>query len=179
MRQQTVTLSAAGSSKWLLVDPRRFQDFNANLAVTLDNTANLTYDVELTLDANSNQRWQKATIARTGTTATVTLADHGLKTGDNIQVFDTNYTNHNPEPNLEGSFDITVTGDDTFTYTVVDTGQTSAIGRIISFSVFDHASLAGETTEQSGVQNDPVSGIRLNITAYTAGSATLTVLQQG
>lgn len=179
MRQQIVTLSAAGSSKWLFVDPRRFQEFQASLAVTLDSTANLTYDVEFTLDANSKERWQRATIARVTTTATVTLVDHGLATGDNVQIFNTNANSSNPEPNLEGRFDVTVVDDDTFTYTVADTGQTSADALVLSFKVFDHATIAGETTSQTGSQDTPVTAFRLNITAYTAGSATLTVLQQG
>lgn len=180
MRQQVVTQGAAGATQWLFVDNRRFgTDFNVGLQTTLASGSTLTYDVELTKDRNTKERWKKVSIARVTTTATVTLTDHGLKTGDNVVIFDTNYTNHNPESNLEGSFDITVLTANTFTYTVADTGQTSAIGRLISFNVVDHASIAGETTAQTGVQTEPVSAIRLNVTAYTDGAVTLTALQQG
>lgn len=180
MRQQVIKQSAAGSSKWLFVDNRRFSsDFELGLQTTIESGATLTYDVELTTDRNTNVRWKKASISRTTTTATVTLANHGLKTGDNVIIFDTNYTNHNPETNLEGSFDITVTGVNTFTYTVTDTGQTAAICRLISFNVFDHADIAAETTAQQGVQSTPVSAVRLNVTAFTDGFVELTVLQQG
>lgn len=174
MRQQVVTLSAAGASQWLFTDPRRFLSFQTGLVVTLDSTANLTYDVELTLDANSQERHQIISIARVTTTATVTLVDHGLAVGDNVTVFNTG------ESNLDGSHDVaTVVDDDSFTYTVADTGAASAEGKLISFRVIKHPTLQGDTTAEAGVQDSPVTAIRLNITAYTAGSATLTVLQQG
>ena len=180
MRQQVITQDAAGTSEWLPVDNRRHgNDFNASLAVTLETASTLTYDVDLTYDRNSVVRWQKVTLSRTTTTVTATLVDHGLITGDNVEIFDSNYTNHNSEPNFEGRFDVTVVDKDTFTYTVADTGQTSGIARLVSFRVVKHPTLQGDTTAQVGIQNEPVSAIRLNVTAFTAGSATLTVLQQG
>lgn len=181
MRQQVTTLSAAGVSSWLFSDNRRHgTDFNASLAVTLSQAANLTYDVELTYDRNDINRVNKVSIARVTTVATVTLADHGLRVGDSVVIFDTNYTSHNPEPNFEGTFQVVTTPtDDTFTITVVDTGQASSIGRLMSFKVFKHPTLQGDTVGEAGIQNEPVSAIRLNVTAHTLGDATLTVLQQG
>ena len=179
MRPQVVRLDNVGTSQWLFVDPRRNQDFQVSLAVTLDVSSTLTYDVDLTYDLNTVERWQDVSIARVTTTATVTLIGHGLATGDNVQVFDTNFIGHNPESNLEGRFDVTVIDKDNFSYTVANTGQTSAIGRIISFRVFKHPTLQGDTAAEGGTQDSPVAAARLNVTAFTQGAATLTVLQQG
>jgi hypothetical protein len=41
---------------------------------------------------------------------------------------------------------------------------------------FDHSTVTGKTTNQDGNYAFPVYAIRLNVTAYTAGTATLTVL---
>ncbi len=179
MSQQVVTLDQAGASQWLWLDSRRFIEQNSSLAVTYDADGNLTYDVELTYDRNSNLRWQRATITRVTTTATVTLVDHGLNTGDNVTVFDTGYTSHTPVPDLEGTFDITVVDKDTFTYTVASGANLNVVSRVVSFRVFDHPDLTAKTSGEAAVQRDPVSGVRLNVTAYTAGQVTLTVLQQG
>lgn len=180
MRQQVITQGSAGASQWLTTDTRRHgNDFSASLAVTLEPASNLTYDVDLTYDRNANARWQRVTITRVTTTATATLVDHGLQTGDNVIIFDSNYTNHSPESNFEGSFDVTVVDKDTFTYTVTDTGDTSGIARIITFRIVKHPTLQADTSGEVGIQNEPIAAARINVTTYTAGSATLTVLQQG
>lgn len=180
MRQQVVTRGALGSSKWLFTDNRRFStDFNVGLQTTLANGATLVYAVQTTKDRNAKTRWQKVSITRVTTTATITLANHGLKTGDNVIIFDTNYTNHNPEPNFEGSFDVTVLSTSTFSIAVSDTGQASSIGRLISYSVSDHDVIVDEFAATESSQTDPVSAVRLNVSAYTDGDVTLTALQQG
>lgn len=181
MRQQVTTLSAAGVSPWLFADNRRHgTEFNTSLAVTLSQAADLTYDVELSYDRNDINRYQKVSISRAATVAIVTLVDHGLQVGDSVVIFNTNYTTHNPEPNFEGTFQVVTTPtDDTFTITVANTGDTAAIGQLLTFKVFKHSTLEGTIADETGVQNDPVSAVRLNVTAYTSGDATLTVLQQG
>ena len=182
MRQQVVTLDAVGTSKWLQTDNRRHgTEFNTSLAVTFDSAGfgQITYDVDLTYDRFDQSRYQKVTISRVTTTATVTLNDHGLSTGDNVEIFDTNYTTHDPESNFEGSFDVVVIDVNSFRYTVANTGATSAIGRAITFRVVKHPTLQGDAVAQAGIQNEPVSAVRLDVTALSAGKATLTVLQQG
>lgn len=180
MRQQVTTLNAAGVSPWLFMDNRRLHDFESSLAVTLSQAANLTYDVEMTYDQSALSRDQQISIARVTTTATITLVNHGLRVEDSVVIFDTNFTTHNPEPNFEGTFQVATTpNDNTFTITVADTGAASAIGRLRSFTVFKHPTLQGDTSGEGGIQNDPVTAVRLNITAYTTGSAKLTVLQEG
>lgn len=44
---------------------------------------------------------------------------------------------------------------------------------------FDHATLVNKTASSDGNYASPVTGIRLNVTAYTGGSATMTVIQAG
>ena len=184
MRSQVTTVSAAGQSPWLFLDTRRYNGrHNTSLAVTLSQAANLTYDVELAYDQNTQERIQKISVSRVTTTATAQLAsgNHGLRTNDSVVIFDTNYTSHAPEPNFEGVFQVASTPNDTqFTYTVADTGAASAKeARLLIFKVFKHPTLQGDTVGEAGIQNEPVSAVRLNVTAYTAGEATLTVLQQG
>lgn len=164
-----------GATRWLYQDTRRFSGkFNASIIVTLSTDANLTYDVELTKDRNSVDRYRNVTLSRSGTCVTVTLPDHGLNVGDNVQVFNTN------DSNFEGSFDVVVVTDvDTFVYEVTDTGSTSSDGTLISFRVFPHPTLKSESTTQFGTQKNPVSGIRLKVTSFTAGRADITTLQQG
>ena len=181
MRQQVTTVSAAGQSPWLFVDSRRYNGrFNASLAVTLSQAATLTYTVELTYDQNSKERDQQVSISRAATVATITLNDHGLQVGDSVVLFDSNFTTHSPESNFEGVFQVATTPtDNTYTITVANTGTTSGIARQRSFRVFNHPTLQGDTADEGGVQNEPVTAVRLNVTSYTGGSAQLTVLQQG
>lgn len=180
MRQQVAELDLVGSSPWLFTDNRRHgTDFNLGIQVTLAPASVLTYSVEQSKDRNAIERVRSdLSIARVTTTATATLLDHGLKTGDSVVIYDTNFTTHNPEPNLEGRFDITVVDKDTFTYTVANTGQTAAIGRVISYNVAP-TGVTDEFTEIETAIVEPLSALRLNITAFTSGSAKLTVLQQG
>jgi len=44
---------------------------------------------------------------------------------------------------------------------------------------FDHSSLAAKTASSDGNYAYPVSAIRLNVSAYTSGTATLNILQAG
>lgn len=44
---------------------------------------------------------------------------------------------------------------------------------------FDNATLAAKTASSDGNYAFPVSAIRLNVTSYTSGSATMNVLQAG
>jgi hypothetical protein len=76
---------------------------------------------------------------------------------------------------------VTLTAGATLTYTVQHTfddvfaaGFTPA-----GASWFPHATLAAKTASSDGNYVAPVTAIRLNVTAYTSGSATLTVIQAG
>ncbi len=62
------------------------------------------------------------------------------------------------------TYDIEHTFDDVFDSTVTPTA-------------FKHATVVSQTTNKDGSYTAPVRAIRLNVTAFTAGSATLTLLQ--
>ena len=44
---------------------------------------------------------------------------------------------------------------------------------------FDHATITGKTASFDGNFAFPVTGVRLNVTPYTSGTATMNVLQAG
>jgi hypothetical protein len=44
---------------------------------------------------------------------------------------------------------------------------------------FDHPTLAGQTTSQYGALDTPARMVRLNVTGWVAGTATMTVVQSG
>ena len=70
---------------------------------------------------NKDGPWYTSSIARTTTTATVTLTDHGFKTGDEVHVTDAGSPFNTTAPKT-----VTRATKDTFTYAVSDTGATSA-----------------------------------------------------
>ncbi len=173
MRPYQITLGAAGSSPWKKVDPHK-RSWAMSAAVTLDATANLTYSVEYSYDDTGANI--PCTISRTTTVATITFpSPHGLTTADSVIVTGTGSTN------LDGSFAVaSVPSSTTVTYTVSNTGITSAIHPQVSpMRVFALTALAAQTAKKDSNFTAPIWAIRLTISSYTAGSATLTALQVG
>ena len=83
------------------------------------------------------------TIASTGTTATVTHTTHGLATNDNVLIEGANEDEYN------GAFQITVTGTNTYTYTMNGDPVDTATGTITSTMV-----LLNGLTNASGIITD-------------------------
>lgn len=175
MKSVTVSLSAAGNSAWLPIDYRQVP-FALALAVNLSQAANLTVDVQFAFD---RPNYRTVLISRVGTTATVTDVAHQLKTGDSIIVqgagspFDTD---------ANAGADITVTGNDTYTYTVANSGPTFAQPdmKLRSFRPQTHATLTaitGAGQRVSGSITSPVTAVRLKTSAFVAGVAELTAVQ--
>ncbi len=73
------------------------------------------------------------------------------------------------------SFAVTI-GAGVLTYTVQHTLD-DIWNPLITPVWFDHSSVAAETTNQDGNYAFPIAAIRLNVTAWTSGTATLTVIQ--
>lgn len=44
---------------------------------------------------------------------------------------------------------------------------------------FDHSTITGKTANQDGNYAFPIAAVRLNVTAFTSGSVTMTLLQAG
>jgi hypothetical protein len=172
MRPIQVTVGAAGPSPWVPLN--RYQSpFNVALGVTLSSGAALTYKIQHVFD--DPQQTYQCSISRSTTTATVTLVSHGLVAGDSVTVVAAGAP-------LDGTFQVaSITDADTFTYTVANSGATASgpSARLAKHRVFDHAQMVSMTNSEDGNYAFPIAALRLNITSYTSGKATLTVLQGG
>lgn len=95
--------------------------------------------------------------SRSGTTATVTLTAHGLETGNKVLIEPNSGTADN---SAYGIKTITVTGANTFTYTMTDAGATTGVTVDITGVLISEATtalgVADDTRSLSG--NQPVQG---------------------
>lgn len=78
-------------------------------------------------------------------------------------------------------FGVVLSNTPTLTYTVQHTFDvlgdgTNGTTTPANAKWFDHPTVAAETTDQDGNYAYPIYALRLNVTAYTAGTATITVL---
>lgn len=172
MRPVVVTLSATGKSQWIVVNELALA-FGIGLAVAISSGATITYTVEHTFDETGPDGKIPCSISRTGTAATLTLANHMLSVGDSIQI------DNAGDANLNGRYDVaSVVDANNVTYTVSNTGATADTGNatVVPLRVYPHSVLAGQTARKDGNYAYPVSAIRLNATV-TSGRATLTILQ--
>jgi hypothetical protein len=85
-----------------------------------------TTGAPLTLDFTLGEDKSVTSITRASTTATVTATAHGFTTGDQVNMRGADQSDYN------GDFVVTVTGADTFTYTVSGSPATPATGTIIA-----------------------------------------------
>ncbi len=173
MKSKTVSLSGTGVTAWVPLNYRQ-NPFSVSLAVDFDSAASgITYTVEHTFD-NLGLKVQPMTITRATTTVTVVFPTaHNLNTGDSITVEGTGVTG------MDGTFTVTVTNTTTLTYTSGTSGTATGASdtRIVLIRVFPHSVLAAQTTAKDGNYAFPIQAVRLNVTAYTAGKATLIVTQ--
>lgn len=73
-------------------------------------------------------------------------------------------------------FAVVLTGTPTLTYSVEHTFD-DIFDSTVTPVAFAHATIAAQTTNKDSNYSAPVRAIRLNVTAYTQGTATLTILQ--
>lgn len=170
MRPIYVTLGAAGNTPWIPINYLQSR-FGIGFAVTLSSDGNLTYSVQHTFDDPTEKT--PVSISRTTTTATVTDPDHGLNTGDSVLIEGTQSSN------LDGTKTVTVTDANTYTYTVANSGATTGgmFATVKRFRVFNHEDVVSKTDRQDGNYAYPPRMVRLNISSYSAGKATLAILQ--
>ena len=71
-----------------------------------------------------------------------------------------------------------VAGGSTLTYKVEHTFD-DIFDSSVTPTAFDHATIVGKTANSDGNYAYPVRAVRLNITAFTSGSVTMTLLQVG
>lgn len=186
MHLQSQTLSAAGSSPWIIPGPMMVSP-GIGLALTFSFNANLTVTVQHTLD-DPQQNPRAVTLARAGTVLTITDVGHNLIVGDNILL-----SNPAKDPNniWDGGFPVgtsydvaTIVDANNYTVAVPNAGSAAGTGFVQSFRVFnnDDARLVGVNgsppTRVDGNYAFQIGACRLKCTLYTAGTATLTA-QQG
>jgi hypothetical protein len=170
MRIQSITLGAAGVSKWQPVNLKQ-KAFAVGIATIISSGASLTYTVEHTFDDLGLQ--QAFSAVRVATTATVTMPLHGLTVGDSIQV------SFAGAP-FDGLFTVlSVTNENVFTYTVLNSGAlvSSPGSSLVALRVFPNDVLVSKTGRENSNYAFPVSAVRINVTAYTSGHVTLLITQ--
>jgi len=83
---------------------------------------------------------------------------------------------------VENSFGIgigcVVAGGSTLTYKVEHTFD-DVFDSSVTPTAFDHATIVSKTANSDGNYAYPIRAVRLNITAFTSGSVTMTLLQVG
>lgn len=97
-------------------------------------------------------------ITSSGTTATVTHANHGLKTGDKVIISGVNSTTQDP---YNGVFSISATTASAYTYTIQSTVSSPASGTPVSTLaiISDITDVNGQVTDQRTFTTDqPVTG---------------------
>jgi hypothetical protein len=175
VRPVQVTVSAVGNSQWIPID---YLDstFSASAAVVISSGGALTYNVQVSYDDPGPNARRAVSVSRSGTTATVTDPNHGLVAADSVVI------SASGSSVLDGTFAVaSVTDANTYTYTVANSGPTADQGSTWAnnFRVFptSSANLTGATTRQASGWTVPFQAIRLNVSVYTSGSATMTYLQ--
>jgi hypothetical protein len=167
-----VSLSAPGSSPWIPLNYLA-KWFGATAFASLDNGVTASYSMQRTYDDPTIVTARSVVVTRSGTTATVTDAAHGLLTGDNITMQGIG------DGNMDGSHDITVVDANTYTYTVANSGPTSGgVGaKLNSFRVIPDANMTTKTARADCQLLTPVMAVRLVATAVSGGNVRLRVIQ--
>lgn len=185
------TLSAAGDSPWIIPHPLPIAT-QIGLALTFSSNANLTANVQYTYD-DPLQNPRAVTLARAAGVLTITDNGHNLNIGDAVQLSNPNSDPNNiwgadtsgtPNP-VKGwgtAYDIaSVVDQNNYTVAVANAGSVAGGGAIRSFRLFTHPTLHAISGLPPGRIDGslawPVGAIRLNVTGYAAGSATLSVTQ--
>lgn len=176
MRITSTSLSSTGQSPWLNLDEAQ-NAFGVGFNVDLNSTASgITFKIEHTFDDLG--KYVYATISRSLTTVTVTVpAGHDLNTGDSIVVRNANTLSG--AAGLDGTYNVTVSNATTLTYTSGTSGtvaSTSGI-EVCLIRVQTHSTITGNASSVDGNYAFPIEAMRLNVTAWTAGKATLTIVQ--
>lgn len=186
MRPIATRLAAAGLSPWIPVN-RLQVAFGLALNVKFSSNKNLTCSVQYTLDdPNSTavdagfstaNKMQGFSMSRTAANLTITKTNHGLSVGDWAQAWGCGGAPLNDEWRSVAS----ITDQNNFVVTVANSGLIAIAdpntGWLQTARVNPHATLAALTADASGNLAFPVWGVRLNVSAYTAGYVDLEVLQ--
>lgn len=179
MRPQYISLAALGNTPWVPVNNLQWA-FAVGIAVTLSGGASLTYTVQHTYDPIDDSQSRYAAIAQTTTVITVSGdigppgsgGGSGLSVGDDAILYGTGL--------MDGEYPVASIISPT-SYTLTSGVSQSANGtptsRVKSYRVFNNATLAASTTKGNTNYSSPITGVRLNISVYASGVATMAVIQ--
>jgi hypothetical protein len=172
-------LGATGAGPWIEIDYLE-HGFGVGYYVSVQDSSTLTFKIQHAFFANPgktnvNPDYQSpVSLTRSTTTATLTVPlAFAPKVGDCLIV-------EGAGAPFDGTFDIAgVTSSTVVTYTVLNSGASAmAVGaRVRILHVEDDTVVTGKTASTSGNIAFPINAMRLNLTAYSAGAAILTVNQ--
>ena len=189
MRPIQVAVGATGASPWIAVDYQS-APFGIGGRVALGGTtgssgATATFSVQHAF-CQMSQPQSDVTLSRTTTTATLTFRtiteggvttagqSHGLSTGDAVRV-------EGVGAPFDGCYDVaTVPSPTQVTYTVANSGLSSnALGstNVWRMYVGNNPNVSGATGSTDFNYGFAPNYIRLNVTAWTAGTAVMVVNQ--
>jgi hypothetical protein len=173
MNSVSVRLNAAGRSPWIPINTKA-TPFGLAIGCTISSGASLTYSVQHTLDSPAPV--YDFSISRTTTVATLTRTNHGLSVGDSVIITGAGAP-------LDGEqIVVTVADANTLTYTVANSGASSAAAGIVGGSflrVFNHPTLVALAASADGNYQFPPKMIRLKCVTYVSGSVDMTVISAG
>lgn len=185
MHLSPVQLSAAGDSVWIAPGPLMLTPGGLGLALTFSSNANLTASAQYTYD-DPTQTPRQVTINRAAAVATITDVAHNLNVGDSVLISQEATGTFGPAaPNaVPSSYDVvTIVDQNNYTITVPNAGSVGPVTAMLqSFRVFIHPTLGNQVgtppARIDGGFSWQIGAYRLKVTAYTAGTATLSG-QQG
>lgn len=186
MRVQSLSLSSVGVTPWMPVDQGQYA-FNIGAKVYFDSVASgVTYVVEQTFDELGSKTYDiPVSMTRSGTLVTVTSPNHGLRTGDSVSVLGGNTLALDStgvpvtSDKFDGVFDVTVSTRDVFTYNTNGSGNAVANPgvRYQGIRVSVNSNFPSGSVEKDALISEPVSALRLKVTALTDGVVTLELIQ--
>lgn len=136
----------------------------------LNSSDSIEYSVKASASISANVQ-SITSLVRVGSTVTATVAsNHGLASGMNVTMAGAVETDYN------GVFEITVTSETTFTYTIAATPSTPATGTITVSH--DSASVEVESTA-FGAATNQAAGSELTLTSPLAGVDAVGIVQFG
>lgn len=177
MRTQSVAMSAVGNSQWIPVDNTKAA-FGVGIGVMLTPAASLTFTVQHTHDDPFLVK-TGAILTRSTTTVTVNYPNHLMSVGDSVTVTGANIA---AGDQFDGYQTIAaITDANNFTFTVTNTGSTTAQSqaRITTMRARPNATLAAATASGDTNYAYPIRAVRLNVSVYASGTATMEINQGG
>lgn len=178
MRPVNVWLNSATFSPWVPIDYYE-SGFGIGLGFNVSSGATLTASVQHTFDDTVVEQ-RPAVATQSGTTITVVdygsnkaLGNHGLSVGDwvSLQGSQVGVDNFYPVASVVSATSYTLTS------TITQTVTLGAGLKVSTANVYNHATLAGISTRQDGNYAFPPMAVRLIITSYTSGVASLSIRQ--